>query len=157
MPSSMFLPAPTRLLASLSLLLCQTTVEQHVATLDDVLASELPVCRIACTTNDKHLLLVRSNARLKELAVRVALGAGRARLTRLLLLESVVLGVVGGVLGVGLAYGGVSMIRTLGVDQIPRGAEISIDPTALAFTFAVTFIAGILIGIVPLLSFAASG
>ena len=124
-------------------------VEEIRSTLLFLQGGVLFVLIIGCV-NVANLLLVRSNARLKELAVRFALGASRVRLTRLLLIESVLLGVAGGVLGVGLAYGGVSMIRTLGVEQIPRGAEIGIDPAVLAFTFAVAVIAGIFFGMVPL-------
>ena len=107
------------------------------------------VLLIGCV-NVANLLLVRSNSRLKELAVRFAMGAGRARVARLLLIESTALGLAGGVLGLALGWGGVELIRRYGVEQIPRGADIGIDLPVLGFVFAVALLAGLLFGLVPL-------
>jgi predicted permease len=107
------------------------------------------VLLIGCV-NVANLLLARSNARLQELAVRFAMGAGRWRLARLLLIESVALGVVGGVLGLGFGVGGVHLIRTFATEQIPRGSNIQLDVPVLLFTFGIAALAGVLFGTVPL-------
>ena len=107
---------------------------------------------IACA-NVAGLMLARSAARQKEMAVRLALGAGRARIIRQLLTESVMLSVAGGALGVLLAIWGVHAITALvtsGSDQ-PFGFVVSPDWRVLAFTVGVTFVTGILFGLAPAL------
>jgi len=95
-------------------------------------------------------MLVRSNARMKEFAIRHSLGAGRWRVARQLLTESVALALMGGALGIAVAYGGVRLLSYLGARDLPRGANIQIDPGALAFTAAIALITGMLFGGVPL-------
>jgi predicted permease len=105
---------------------------------------------IACA-NVAGLMLARSAARQKEMAVRLALGAGRARIIRQLLTESVMLSVAGGALGVLLAIWGVHAITALvtsGSDR-PFGFVVAPDWRVLAFTIVVTFITGILFGLAP--------
>jgi predicted permease len=111
------------------------------------------VMLIACA-NVTNLLLVRVEARQQELAVRAALGAGRARIVRGLLVESVMLGILGGFAGVGLAYAGVRFLVAIGPSNLPRLNEVAIDARALAFTFVLSGLSGLLFGLIPALKYA---
>jgi putative ABC transport system permease protein len=111
------------------------------------------VLLIACA-NVANLLLVRAEGRQQELAIRAALGAGWTRIARELLLESVFLGWIGGLLGLGLAYGALRLLVYLGPATLPRLNEISIDPVVLLFTLAISLFAGVLFGLVPVFKYA---
>jgi putative ABC transport system permease protein len=105
---------------------------------------------IACT-NIVNLLMARSSARQRELSLRMALGASRGRLLRQLLTESLLLALIGGALGLLLAYLGLSLIVGLNPENIPRLGEISIDTRVLAFALLVTLLAGVISGLIPAL------
>lgn len=102
--------------------------------------------------NITNLVLIRSSARMRELATRHALGAGFARLTHQLLTETVLLTVVGGALGVAAGYWGLRLLTGMGLESLPRSAEIRIDGTVLAVTMGLAAAIGILVGLVPVLN-----
>ena len=106
------------------------------------------VLLIACT-NVANLLLVRASAREREIGIRTALGAGRGRLIRQMLTESVVLSLVGAVVGIALARVGVSLLAAMAAQSFPRLGETHIDLTALTFTIVVALATGILFGLFP--------
>jgi putative ABC transport system permease protein len=106
------------------------------------------VLLIACS-NVANLLLARSKTRQREVSIRAALGASRLRMIRQLLTESVVLAIMGGVLGVGLAWTAIRMLRFTHPSSIPASDSIAIDPAVLMFTAALCCLVGILFGIAP--------
>ena len=111
------------------------------------------VLLVACA-NIANLMLVRADARRQELAVRAALGAGRGRIARELLVESLVLGAVGGVLGLVLAFAGLELLVAIGPSNLPRLAEISVHPPVLAFTVAVSLASTLVFGSITALKHA---
>ena len=118
-----------------------------------LMASIGVVLFIACA-NVANLMLVRAEGRQQELAIRAALGAGWSRIARELLMESVALGVAGGLLGVGLAYAALKLLVSIGPANLPRLEEISIAPAVLLFTLAISLVAGLLFGLIPVFKYA---
>jgi putative ABC transport system permease protein len=106
------------------------------------------VLLIACA-NVANLMLVRADGRRQEFAVRAALGAGRGRIAGELFVESLVLGTLGGALGLGLAYGMLALLRSIGPANLPRLQEISVDPLVVVFTLAASLISTLLFGSIP--------
>jgi predicted permease len=101
--------------------------------------------------NVTNLMLVRSSARMKELATRHALGAGLARIAGQLLTETMLLSVAGGALGLGLGYAGVRALTAFGLEATPQGTHVTIDATVIAFTFGLAIVLAVLIGLIPVL------
>src|SRR5688572_105022 len=106
------------------------------------------VLLIACA-NVANLLLSRGLSRQKEIAIRAALGASRARIVRQLLTESAILALAGGALGLLLAFWGLEWMQALGSKSVPRLREIAIDGTVLFFTFALSLVSAMLFGLAP--------
>jgi len=111
------------------------------------------VLLIACA-NVANLLLVRVEGRQHELSIRAALGAGRRQIARELLLESVTLGVFGGVLGLLLTYAALKLLVAIAPANLPRMDQISIDGAVLVFTLAISLAAGALFGAIPVFKYA---
>jgi predicted permease len=110
---------------------------------------------VACA-NVANLLLVRAEGRQHELAIRVSLGATRRRLARELLLESTVLGIAGGALGLLLASFVLQLLIAIAPAELPRLDQVSIDVPSLLFTFGISLLGGVLFGLVPALKYAGS-
>src|SRR5258708_4865207 len=111
------------------------------------------VLLIACA-NVANLLLVRVEGRRQEWAVRAALGAVRGRLAGELLLESVILGLLGSMVGLGLAYVALRVLVAMAPTGLPRIHEIGIDATVLLFTLAISLLASVLFGSIPIFKYA---
>jgi predicted permease len=131
----------------------QEIVGDVSATLWVVMSTLGLVLLIACA-NVANLLLVRADARQQELAIRAALGAGWGRIAREMLVESTTLGVLGGALGLGLAYAALRVLVARGSSTLPRLNEVGIDPLVLAFAIGVSLLSGAVFGIIPALKYA---
>jgi predicted permease len=107
------------------------------------------VLLIACG-NVANLLLARTQARHREIAIRQAIGAGTATLVKQFLLEGLLLAVAGVVVGLGLAWAGLRLILAYGADSIPRSVEVGLDGRVLLFTVLVSFATALVFGLAPL-------
>jgi putative ABC transport system permease protein len=115
-----------------------------------VMATIAIVLLIACA-NIANLLLVRAEGRTQELAVRAALGAGPGRLAREMLVESLLLGLLGGAGALGLALVALKLILSITPARLPRLELIAVDASSMAFTFVLSVAAGLTIGAIPVL------
>ena len=111
---------------------------------------------IACL-NMANLLLARGTSRQREIAVRTALGAGRARLMRFVMMESLLLSTFGAALGVALAWAALSAIRVLEISVVPRLADADLNPWVLGFAVVIAIVTGLLSGLAPALQAQVSG
>src|SRR5262249_53573873 len=126
----------------------ENTVQRVRPALLILLGAVTLVLLIACA-NVANLLLARGWQRHKEMALRAALGAGRWRIARLLLTESVMLSVFGGVLGLALANWGVEAVRKFAPAGTPRIGSVHADWMMVGFAFACAVVVGIIFGMLP--------
>jgi predicted permease len=134
--------------------------QQVIGNIDSVLwvvmATVGLVMLIACS-NIANLLMVRAESRQQELSIRAALGAGRGRIARELLLESIALGLVGGLFSLGAAYAGLRVLTAIGPADLPRLSEVSLDLRSLGVTLVLSVFSGLLFGAIPALKYARGG
>jgi putative ABC transport system permease protein len=119
-----------------------------------VLMGTISLLLIIACANVANLMLVRTDARQQELAIRAALGADRGQIAQELLAESVVLALGGGLAGLAIAYGALRVLIALAPANLPRLSAISIDGSVLLFTLGVSVLSGLVFGIVPVLKYA---
>lgn len=127
-------------------------VEQIVGDLGPILIivmSATGLLLLLACVNVTNLLLARGAARAREMAVRVSLGAGGARIVRQLLTESLMLATLGSILGVVVAYFGVRGLMSLGASRLPRLDTVTFDSSVLLFTLGTLLVSGLLVGLVP--------
>ena len=114
-----------------------------------LLAAAVAAVLLICCVNLANLLLARGTIRQRELAVRMALGAGRGRLVRALLIESALLSLLGGGLGIALASGALHIIRHLAATSVPFIREARVDGTVIVFTAGVSLLTALVFGLLP--------
>jgi predicted permease len=131
--------------------------EEVIGNVRDVLwavMGTVALLMVIAGANVMNLMLVRAESRRAELALRSALGAGTSQVARGLMVESAVLGVAGGAVGVVLAYAGIAALVAAGPAELPRLSEVAVDGRVLAFSVALALIAGLIFGVVPALKYA---
>ncbi len=116
-----------------------------------VLAGAVALVLLIAVVNVANLLLARATVREREMALRLSLGAGRGRLVRQLLAESVLLSILGGTAGLGLAWGGIQLIRVWNPGNLPLIDSVQLDGGALAFMILISMLTGVLFGVAPAL------
>ena len=119
-----------------------------------VVMATIGIVLLMVCMNVANLLLVRAESRRQELSIRAALGAGRSRIARELLLESIVLGLIGGALGVGVAASALRLLVSIGPANLPRLSEISLDVNSIMFTVIISLFSGLLFGSLPVWKYA---
>lgn len=118
-----------------------------------VLLAAIAIVLLIANANVANLMLVRVEARNQELAVRKALGAGWGALARDLMAESLILAAGGGLIGLAVAFAGLRALVAVAPANLPRIAEVSIDPAVMFFAAAVSVVCGLLFGILPVLKY----
>ena len=126
----------------------ETLVRPIKATLYLMWGGALFVLLIGCV-NVANLVLVRSRARMKEMATRLALGAGRFRIGRQLVVESLLLTLLSAAAGLLVGYGALQLLGTLNIQELPRGEEIRLDGVVIAYTLGVAAVIGFVLGLIP--------
>jgi predicted permease len=124
----------------------------HVRSLLWLLLCAVSIVLLIACGNAANLLLARAASRMRELGVRVALGAGRSRITRQLLTEALLIGVAAGAIGIALAFAFLRLLPLLDPGNIPRLREASLDTRVLLFTVAVSLLTSMLTGMLPALA-----
>jgi predicted permease len=124
----------------------------HVRSLLWLLLCAVSIVLLIACGNAANLLLARAASRVRELGVRVALGAGRSRIIRQLLTEALLIGVAAGAIGIGLAFGFLHLLPLLDPGNIPRLREASLDARVLLFTVAISLLTSVLAGVFPALA-----
>jgi predicted permease len=119
-----------------------------------ILMGAIAIVLLMACANVANLLLVRADGRRRELAIRAALGAGGLRIARQLLVETLLLSALGGVAGIALAYGALRALVAIAPANLPRLADIAIDPAVLGFAAAISLLSGLLFGSIPVLKHA---
>jgi putative ABC transport system permease protein len=117
-----------------------------------VLSGAVAIVLLIAVSNVANLTLGRASSRSQEIAIRLSIGASRGQLIRQLLIESVVLALIGAVLGTALAGWGVTALRSVGPADFPRLGEISVDRRVLGFTLLVSALSAVLFGLLPALT-----
>jgi predicted permease len=118
-----------------------------------ILLSSVGILLLIACSNVANLFLVRAEGRQREVSVRAALGASGSDLARHFLLESVVLGMLGGACGLALAWAGTRGLVRFGPDNLPRIQEIGLDGSVLLFTLGISLLTGLLFGLFPVMKF----
>jgi len=129
----------------------KSDVTGDISTALSVLMGALSLVFLLVCANVANLVLIRAQGRMQEFAIRTALGAGWRRIARELLVESLTVGLLGGVCGTLLAYVSVQMLKAQHLATIPRLAEVSLDATTLAFGFTCSIVGSVLFGLVAIL------
>ncbi len=137
-----------------SLLPLKQDVVGNVGTLLWVLMGGLGMVLLIACANVANLLLVRTEGRQHEFALRAALGAGRRRIAALLLCESAVIGLLGSICGLGLAWAALRFLVALAPAGLPRISDIGINLPVLLFTLAIALLTSLLVGLIPVLKYA---
>jgi len=136
---------------NINVLSLQESITGNVSTALKILFGAVALVLLIACANVANLLLARAAARRKEFAVRAALGASRFRIFRQMLVESLLLAIVGGVLGVILATWTISLLARVAHETVPRMADLKLDARVLGFSFLVSPLTGLIFGVIPAL------